>query len=178
MKSRIFVVILWSMACSTFISAQDDTRQSKFNFSISVGYPIGIFDLPKSGYHAAANVTYPFNDYFELEGQVSFTGMKFNRATNTFAHDGGEIKNFNLLGGIRIYVLSHYSNVRPYINFLMGYGNGINNEYNDQNTLIKSTTGPLGYSAAFNVEIKTKYLVAVSIEGPTANIVAKVGYQF
>ena len=178
MNIRVLLFFLFVLCGKSAISAQEESTGNKFSFSISVGYPIGIFDFPKTGYHAAVNVTYPFNAFFELEGQLSFSGMKFKRATNNFAHDGGEVKNLNLVGGIRVYMRSQDRRFRPYVNFLIGFGNGINNEYDDANSLVKTTTGPLGYSTAFNVIIDEKYIVALGVEGPTTNIVAKVGYQF
>ena len=178
MNIRVLVLLLLLFYSGLAVSAQNESTGNKVKFAISVGYPMGVFDFPKTGYHAAVNVTYPFNAYFELEGQLSFSGMKFNRASNKFAHDGGEVKNLNLVGGIRVYVRSQDSRFRPYVNFLIGFGNGINNEYNDANSLVKTTTGPLGYSTAFNVIIDEKYIVALGVEGPTTNIVAKVGYQF
>ena len=173
MNQLIFFPI-FTLAVATYSHAQD----RPFGGSVFLGYPMGVFVAPSSGIHFSINPLYRVSGFFSLDGQVSYSNLKYSRTDDFFGHDGGNTQNLNVLVGGRIYFIKESRKIRPFIHLLLGYGSGYDKYYNADNIFRTDKTGPLGASLGFNIEIFHKFSIGIGIEGPTPNILVKAGYQF
>jgi Outer membrane protein beta-barrel domain len=166
------------LALLGFFWFQTLSAQNDLHVGLNLGYPIGGFDESKSAYHVGVHPTYRFNRLLSGEVQVSFSKATYDRSTDIFGHDGGSTTNFNALAGLRLYILGEKYQVRPYLNFLVGYGKGYDQVYNKSNVLIKDEDGPGSVSLGVFLEIKHRVHVGLCVEGPWAFIVPKIGVSF
>jgi hypothetical protein len=173
MKQLIFLSI-FTLAVATHSHAQDRS----FGGTVFIGFPLGVFDIPASGIHFSINPLYRVSGFFSLEGQVSYSNMKYNRSDDFFGHDGGSTQNLNLLVGGRVYVTKESRKIRPFIHLLLGYGRGHDKYYDASNIFRTEETGPLGITMGLNLEVFHSFSIGLGVEGPTPNIVAKMGYKF
>lgn len=173
MKKSIFLVI-FILAIASVSQAQN----RPFGGAVFLGYPMGIFDAPSSGIHFSINPLYRISGLFSLEGQVSYSNLKYRRTDDFFGHNGGSTQNLNLLVGGRLYFIKESRKIRPFIHLLLGYGSGYDKYYNADNAIKLDKTGPLGASLGLNIEALHKFSIGIGVEGPTPNILVKAGYQF
>jgi hypothetical protein len=168
------VLVFLSLLTAGKIVGQSEVK--KIRTGIFIGYPLGLFDLPKSGFHLSINPTYSFNQHLAAEGQLSYSKMNFKRSDNFFGHDGGDAANFNLLVGLRLYILKEKHKTRPYLRVLYGYGAGHNTEYNANGVLAKEKLVGVSGSADFCLEVNKKWNFGLGLEGSYPSIGLKVGY--
>jgi hypothetical protein len=174
MKKWIFSTVL---VCSiALLFGQTDTKQMRL--SLLGGYPLGFFGATQYGFHAAVNPVFRLSQHWSVEGQVSYSTMTFKRSDDFFGHDGGNTLNFNALVGARLYLIKENYLIRPFIHGLIGYGYSKDVEYNADNILITNYAGPISFSTGLFLEIKDKINIGVGLEGPTSNILVKLGYTF
>jgi hypothetical protein len=173
--NKVFLFFVF-LSLSTDIYGQSESK--KFRAGIFVGYPLGFFDLPRSGFHLSFNPTRHFNQHLALEGQVSISKMKFGRNDNFFGHDGGSATNFNLLAGLRLYILKEKHKVRPYARLLLGFGAGHDTKYNADNFLYKEQLAGVSVAADLCVEVGKNWNFCLGLEGPSVTFGLKAGYTF
>ena len=165
-----------SFGLLNIISAQNSN--SNFGYSLLIGYPLGIFDLPGFGYHISSNLDYSFSKILSAESQISYTKMDYNRSDNIFSHDGGLASNLNLLIGLKLKFNNQNRKYHYYYNFLYGYGYGIDQYFNANNDYIKIERSTASISSSLNLIYKKRWNFSFVLESPNPTFLLRTGYKF
>lgn len=150
-----------------FFSVQTSfANKEKIHLGGTIGTGIYMFDQGQ-GLHVAFVPTYQLNNYFRVEGQLSFMSMHI-----TSAWGSGEQSyetNFGAFVGLRAYAMPPNFIVRPYLNLLLGV------THNDVGYFDVIKTLP-GFTGGLNFEIYKNFTTGVNFES-VQMFLFKVGYQ-
>jgi len=179
MKHLIKLILTISLITfsNQIIFAQAE-KEANIKHTLFIGYPASFFDNPEIGIHLGYNPSIDFTKRFSIEGQVSYSGGKFEEDDDNFAHNGGHIQSINVLGGARFFLIK--KETQFYLNLLAGYAYLNDKEIRrDGNFSSESVTHrySFGYSAGLYVKTKRNLSFGTALESNEI-LTIKLGYQF
>lgn len=148
-----------------------------FIFGTSIGYPLGIFDIPNAGIYVGIHPRWRISDIFWIDTQISYSHSRFDRDDDIFSHDGGQTNSYSAIFGPRLYMMGSNKNIRPYANLLIGYGATVDQEYNADDELKYATFGVYSFSFGIYLEINKRFFFGGAVEGAHTEAVVKLGYN-
>jgi len=137
-----------------------------------VGLAIGMLDNG-AGFNIGMNSNYPLSRLFSLEGQLTYSRF----SVSTFISGEKEtISALSLLAGGRLYLLAPGTQIRPYINLLIG--GTYANEKSDTNAAMRAMDElTVGVSTGLFLQIESRLNFGMSLESP-GFIILRAGYAF
>ena len=175
--SKKISLIVFLIAISQMTIFAQNQEATKVNHTIHIGYPSLFFDQPERGIHIGYHPSLDLTKRFSIEGQVSYSMAKFEQDDDFFAHNGGEMQVFNLLGGTQFSFTKKERANQFYFNFLLGYAYVNESELTrDGDTRIRKSA-TLGYSSGLYFRTKRNISFGLAVETNEIAIL-KIGYQF
>jgi hypothetical protein len=177
MKKLLFAILLNHLFFASLFAQEASVMPSpkKLNATAFIGMPLTIHQLPNFAMGISVNPTYTLNKWLSAEAQASYTFIDFCHSNNFFGHAQGIQNYVNVLVGPRVYLMKPDNKNRIYVNALLGYG-----YMYETRSLVPDvlTDNSASISLGTYLELKNKFVLGGSIEGPLAHFEFRFGYKF